>query len=60
LTKAERDLLNAQAKLAKGAEEQARLVHQLKQKYDKEAVILQKRMVTLENEMVKQTKDFKA
>ncbi|XP_070053530.1 uncharacterized protein [Nicotiana tomentosiformis] len=60
LTKAERDLLNAQAKLAKGAEEQARLAHQLKQKYDKEVAILQKRMVALENEMVKQTKDFKA
>lgn len=59
LTKAEKDLLNAQAKLAKSAEEHARLAHQLKQKYDKEVAILQKKLVALENEMVKQIKDFK-
>nr|XP_009597582.1 cingulin-like [Nicotiana tomentosiformis] len=59
LTKAERDLLNAQAKLTKSAEEHARLAHQLKQKYDKEVAILQKKLVALENEMVKQIKDFK-
>ncbi|XP_075105025.1 LOW QUALITY PROTEIN: uncharacterized protein LOC107765109 [Nicotiana tabacum] len=59
LTKAERDLFNAQARLAKGAEEDARLAHQLKQKYDKEVAILQKKLVALENEMIKQTKDFK-
>ncbi|XP_070056489.1 uncharacterized protein [Nicotiana tomentosiformis] len=59
LTKAERDLLNAQAKLAKSAEEHARLAHKLKQKYDKEVAILQKKLVALENEMVKQIKDFK-
>nr|XP_009608940.1 uncharacterized protein LOC104102811 isoform X2 [Nicotiana tomentosiformis] len=60
LTKAERDLFNAQARLAKGAEEHPRLAHQLKQKYDKEVAILQKKLVALENKMIKQTKDFKA
>ncbi|XP_070039193.1 uncharacterized protein [Nicotiana tomentosiformis] len=59
LSKAERDLLNDQAKLAKSAEEYARLAHQLKQKYDKEVAILQKKLVALENELVKQIKDFK-
>ncbi|XP_070050449.1 uncharacterized protein [Nicotiana tomentosiformis] len=44
LTKAERDLFNAQVRLAKGAEEHARLAHQLKQKYDKEVAILQKKL----------------
>ncbi|XP_070035327.1 uncharacterized protein [Nicotiana tomentosiformis] len=51
LTKAERDLLNAQAKLTKSAEEHARLAHQLNQKYDKEVAILQKKLAALENEM---------
>ncbi|XP_070037170.1 uncharacterized protein [Nicotiana tomentosiformis] len=52
LTKAERDLLNAQAKLAKSAEEHARLTHRLKQKYDKQVAILQKKLVALENKML--------
>ncbi|XP_070025627.1 uncharacterized protein [Nicotiana sylvestris] len=60
LTKAEKDFLRDQAQLAKSAEKRTRLTQQLKQKYDRGYTILKKKLTTLENEMVQQTKNFKA
>jgi len=52
LTKAEEELAKARAKLAKKAEERARYVQQLKQKYDRGVAILRKKLTNLENKMV--------
>ena len=60
LNKAEGKLARARTKLAKNAEERARLVKQLKEKYDNEVVGLKKRVTIFENKMIKQAKDFKA
>lgn len=59
LTKAEKDLRSTQTRLSKSAEEHARLAHHLKQKYEKKVATLKKKLVAIENEMVKQVKDFK-
>lgn len=60
LKKAEGELARAQTKLAKNAEERARLVQQLKEKYDNGVMRLKKKIIVLENKMTKQAKDFKA
>ncbi|XP_070008519.1 protein CROWDED NUCLEI 3-like [Nicotiana sylvestris] len=60
LNKGEGELARARTKLAKNAEERARLVKQLKEKYDNEIVGLNKRVTIFENKMIKQAKDFKA
>ncbi|XP_070007895.1 uncharacterized protein [Nicotiana sylvestris] len=54
LNKAEGELARARTKLAKNAEERARLVKQLKEKYDNEVAGLKKRVITVENKMIKQ------
>ncbi|XP_070002359.1 uncharacterized protein [Nicotiana sylvestris] len=59
LNKAEGELARARTKLAKNAEERARLVKQLKGKYDNGVVGLNKKIIVLENEMTKQARDFK-
>nr|XP_009804395.1 PREDICTED: uncharacterized protein LOC104249624 [Nicotiana sylvestris] len=59
LNKAEGELARARTKLAKNAEERARLVKQLKEKYNNEVAGLKKRVITIENKMIKQAKDFK-
>ncbi|XP_070046488.1 uncharacterized protein [Nicotiana tomentosiformis] len=51
LIKIEKDLLDAQTKLAKGAEEQA---YYLRQKYGKEITILKEKLFALGNEMLQQ------
>ncbi|XP_070017463.1 uncharacterized protein [Nicotiana sylvestris] len=60
LEKTEGELAKAQAKLAKNVEEQASFVQQLKEKYDKGITGLKKKINTLESEMTKQAKNFKA
>ncbi|XP_075106599.1 uncharacterized protein LOC142179593 [Nicotiana tabacum] len=60
LNKAEGELARARTKLAKNAEKRARLVKQSKEKYDNEVAGLKKRVITVENKMIKQAKDFKA
>ncbi|XP_070002061.1 uncharacterized protein [Nicotiana sylvestris] len=60
LNKAEGELAKARTKLAKNTEERARLVKQLKEKYDNEVAGLKKRVIAVENKMIKQAKDFKA
>ncbi|XP_019227420.1 PREDICTED: uncharacterized protein LOC109208724 [Nicotiana attenuata] len=60
LNKAEGELARARTKLAKNAEERARLVKQLKEEYDNEVAGSKKRVIIVENKMIKQAKDFKA
>ncbi|XP_019251239.1 PREDICTED: uncharacterized protein LOC109230170 [Nicotiana attenuata] len=60
LEKSEGNLVRARAQLAKNAEGRAEFVRQLKRKYEEEATNLKKKLTTLENEMAKQTKSFKA
>ncbi|XP_070017104.1 uncharacterized protein [Nicotiana sylvestris] len=55
----EAELANARAKLAKNAEGQASFVQQLKEKYDKGMVSIEKKVNVLENEMAKHARDFK-
>ncbi|XP_075110775.1 uncharacterized protein LOC107804039 [Nicotiana tabacum] len=59
LKRAEGELSRARTKLAKNAEERARLVQQLKEKYDNGVVGLKKNIIVLKNKMTKQAKDFK-
>ncbi|XP_070010967.1 uncharacterized protein [Nicotiana sylvestris] len=59
LNKAEGELARARTKLSKNVKERAHLVKQLKEKYNNEVVGLHKRVITVENKMIKQAKDFK-
>ena len=59
LNKEESELAKARKQLAKNADERARLVKQLKEKYDDEVARLKKRAITMENKMMKHAKDFK-
>ncbi|XP_070025774.1 uncharacterized protein [Nicotiana sylvestris] len=60
LERAEVELAQARAKLAKNAEGRENFIRQLKEKYDKGILGLKKRVNVLENEMTKQERDFKA
>lgn len=60
MQKTEAELANAQAKLDKDVEGQARFVQQLKGKNDKGMVSMKKKVKVLENKMSKQERDFKA
>ncbi|XP_070023431.1 uncharacterized protein [Nicotiana sylvestris] len=55
----ESELARARKQLGKNTDERARLVKQLKEKYDNEVVGLKKRVIATENKMIKQAKDFK-
>ncbi|XP_019259543.1 PREDICTED: uncharacterized protein LOC109237668 isoform X2 [Nicotiana attenuata] len=59
LKKSEGSLARARAHLAKNVEGRAEFARQLKRKYDGEVANLKKNLTTLENEMAKQTKNFK-
>ncbi|XP_070020930.1 uncharacterized protein [Nicotiana sylvestris] len=59
LNKSESELARARKQLAKNAYERARLVKQLKEKYENEVAGLKKRVISTENKMIKQAKDFK-
>ncbi|XP_070020014.1 uncharacterized protein [Nicotiana sylvestris] len=59
LNKAENELAKAKKKLAKNADERVRLVKQLRERYDDEVAGLKKRVIAMENKMIKQAKDFK-
>nr|XP_009774690.1 PREDICTED: tropomyosin-1-like [Nicotiana sylvestris]XP_016487725.1 PREDICTED: tropomyosin-1-like [Nicotiana tabacum] len=60
LEKTEGELAKAREKLSRNAEERASFVQQLKEKYNKGITGLKEKLNTLENEMAKQTKNFKA
>ncbi|XP_070022061.1 uncharacterized protein [Nicotiana sylvestris] len=60
LEKTEGELAKAQEKLTKNAEERASFIQQLKEKYDKVITGPKKKINTLESEMAKQAKNFKA
>ncbi|XP_070005545.1 uncharacterized protein [Nicotiana sylvestris] len=60
LEKSEGNLAMARAQLTKNAEGRAEFVRQLKKKYEGTVTNLKKRLTTLENEMAKQAKNFKA
>ncbi|XP_070022436.1 uncharacterized protein [Nicotiana sylvestris] len=60
LNKAEGKLARARKQLAKIVEERARPVKQLKERYDNEVAGLKKRVVTIEDKMIKRAKEFKA
>ncbi|XP_070002579.1 gamma tubulin complex adapter mto1-like [Nicotiana sylvestris] len=60
LEKTEGELEKARARLAKNAEGRASFVRQLKEKYDKEIMGLEKKINTLESELTKQARDYKA
>ncbi|XP_070005374.1 uncharacterized protein [Nicotiana sylvestris] len=55
LNKAESELTRARKQLAKNSAERARLVKQLKEKYDNEVAGLKKRVIATENKMIKQS-----
>ncbi|XP_070013781.1 uncharacterized protein [Nicotiana sylvestris] len=59
MNKAESELTRARKQLAENSAERARLVKQLKEKYDNEVAGLNKRVITEENKMIKQAKDFR-
>ncbi|XP_070025374.1 uncharacterized protein [Nicotiana sylvestris] len=59
LNKAESELAKARKQLAKNAEERVRLVKQLRERYDYEVAGLKKRVISTENKIIKQAKDFK-
>ncbi|XP_019232631.1 PREDICTED: uncharacterized protein LOC109213303 [Nicotiana attenuata] len=54
------ELARARTQQAKNTKERARLVRQLKEQYNNEVAGLKKRVITVENKMIKQAKDFKA
>ncbi|XP_070023404.1 uncharacterized protein [Nicotiana sylvestris] len=59
LNKVESEIAKARKQLANNANERARLVKQLKEKYDDEVAGLKKRVIATENKMIKQAKYFK-
>ncbi|XP_070021693.1 uncharacterized protein [Nicotiana sylvestris] len=59
LNKEESELAKAQKQLSKSADEWVRLVKQLRERYDDEVVGLKKRVIAIENKMIKQAKHFK-
>ncbi|XP_070002277.1 uncharacterized protein [Nicotiana sylvestris] len=59
LNKAESELARAQKQLAKNVDERVCLVKQLIERYDDEVAGLKKRVIAMENKMIKQAKDFK-
>ncbi|XP_070015579.1 uncharacterized protein [Nicotiana sylvestris] len=60
LEKSEASLAKAWAQLAENAKRRAQFVRQMKRKYERAITSLKRKMTTLENEAVKQAKDFKA
>jgi len=60
LEKFELNLARARAQMTKNVEGHAEFVRQLKRKYEGTVTNLKKRLTTLENEMAKQAKNFKA
>ncbi|XP_070008274.1 uncharacterized protein [Nicotiana sylvestris] len=60
LNKAESELARARKQLAKNANERAHLVKKLKEKYDNEVARLKKRVITTEDKIIRQAKNFKA
>lgn len=59
MNKAESELTKVRKQLAKNVDERACLVKQLKEKYDDKIAGLKKRVIAMENKMIKQAKDFK-
>ncbi|XP_070002351.1 uncharacterized protein [Nicotiana sylvestris] len=60
LEKSEAGLAKIREKWTKKAEERAWFVQQMKRNYERTITILRRKIATLENEAVKQAKDFKA
>ncbi|XP_070005400.1 uncharacterized protein [Nicotiana sylvestris] len=60
LEKSEANLAKVGAQWAKKAEERAKFVQQMKRKYEGTITSLKRKMTTLENEVAKKAKDFKA
>ena len=60
LEKSKASLAKVRTQLAKNAEGRAQFVHQMKRKYEGTITNLKRKLTTLENEVAKQAKDFKA
>ncbi|XP_070004720.1 uncharacterized protein [Nicotiana sylvestris] len=60
LEKSEANLAKVRAQWAKEAEEREKFMQQMKRKYEGTITSMKRKMTTLENEVAKQAKDFKA
>ncbi|XP_019254961.1 PREDICTED: uncharacterized protein LOC109233527 [Nicotiana attenuata] len=60
LEKAEEELAKTRSRLAQNAKGRAKFVERLKDRDDKEATVLKKKLTTQENEMAQQAKNFKS